>query len=112
MGHVRKMDIDYVEVGRRIRETRKLRGLTIEALSEQVGLATDSLRHIEIAASYPRLQTLYRISASLQVSMDYIAGQTPTLTDSIVQDRGLSAAQQSILREVIDSIVPIIAKHI
>lgn len=106
------MDIDYVEVGRRIRETRKLRGLTIEALSERVGLATDSLRHIEIAASYPSLQTLYRISAALQVSMDYIAGQTPTLTDCLVQDHGLSTEQERMLREVVDSIVPIITKHI
>lgn len=106
------MDIDYIEVGHRIREARKRRGMTAEMLSEQVGLATDSLRHIEIAASYPSLQTLYRIAAVLKVSMDYITGRTPTLTDSLVQEYYLNTEQEKMLREVIDSIVPIITNRV
>lgn len=106
------MDIDYFEVGHRIWEARKQRGMTADVLSEQVGLATDSLRHIEIAASYPSLQTLYRIAVVLEVSLDYITGRTPTLSDSLVQECGLSAEQEKMLREVIASILPIITKRV
>lgn len=106
------MDINYVEVGRRIRDARKHRGLTAETLSEKVGLATDSLRHIEIAASYPSLQTLYRIAAVLEVSLDYITGRTPTLTDSLVLEYGLTTQQEDMLRDMIECLIPIITERV
>lgn len=44
------MDIDFVLTGQRIREARKFRGWTADVLAEKVGLATESLRHIENAS--------------------------------------------------------------
>lgn len=106
------MDIDFVLVGQRIRDIRTMRGITTEVLSERVGLASESLRHIECGTNKPSLQALYRIAAVLDVSMDYITGRTPTLSDSLTSKYGLNAAQKQIAREVLDSIVPIIANHI
>lgn len=106
------MDIDYIEVGRRIRDARRRRGMTAEILSERVGLATDSLRHIEIAASYPSLQTLFRIAAVLGVSLDYITGRTPTLTDSLVLEYGLTPQQEDMLRDMIECLIPIITERV
>ena len=62
------MDIDFILTGQRIREARKFRGWTADFLAEKVGLATESLRHIENASSKPSLQTLYKIATELDVS--------------------------------------------
>ena len=106
------MDIDFALVGQRIREARKARGLTAEVLAERVDLATESLRHIEISASKPSLQALFRIASALDVSMDYLTGRTPTLSDSLLHDFGLNSQQESVMRELLNSLVPIITKSI
>lgn len=106
------MDIDFVLVGQRIREARRICGMTAEVLAEQIGLASESLRHIEIASSKPSLHTLFRIAAVLNVSMDYITGRTPTLADSLVSEYGLNEKQEMLLRDIIDSMIPIITNHI
>ena len=110
------MDIDFVLTGQRIREARHMRSLTAEVLAEKVGLATESLRHIECASSKPSLQTLYRIACVLNVSLDYITGRAPSLSEAVAahgkENYGLSPRQEEMLREVIDGMIPIIAKHL
>lgn len=105
------MEINFALVGQRIRQVRKLRGWSVEALAEQVGLATESLRHIETAVSKPRLQTLYRIAGVLDVSMDYITGRTKTRTDNTINEYGLNADQEKMVLEILESIVPIVIDH-
>ena len=106
------MNIDFSEVGRRIRTARQHKGMTAEQLSEIVGLASESLRHIENASIYPSLQTLYRIAQSLHVSMDYLTGRTPSFSDALSKDYGITAAQEETLREIIEKILPIITKRV
>ena len=90
------MDIDFILTGQRIREARKFRGWTADFLAEKVGLATESLRHIENASSKPSLQTLYKIATELDVSLDYITGRTsnqnPYCNRQKVQKKGLRFA--------------------
>ena len=106
------MDIDYSEVGRRIRTVRQHKRITADQLSEAVGLASESLRHIENASSYPSLQTLYRIAQKLSVSMDYLTGRTPSFADELSRDYGITDAQEQMLREIIEQILPIITKRV
>lgn len=110
------MDIDFILTGQRIREARLMRNLTAEVLAEKVGLATESMRHIECAASKPSLQTLYKIAETLDVSLDFITGRTPSLKESVAvdykADYGLSDKQEGMLREMVESIIPIITKHV
>lgn len=110
------MDINFLLTGQRIREARHMRNLTAEVLAEKVGLATESLRHIECASSKPSLQTLYKIASVLDVSLDYITGRSPSLSDSVSANYkanyGLSDHQENILREFIEGLIPIITKHV
>ena len=106
------MDIDFVLVGSRIRDARIVRGVTGDALSEQIGIAAESLRHIECGASKPSLQTLYRIAEVLGVSLDYLTGRTPGLSDSLLHEYGLEPMQEKMLREVLDGMIPIITNYI
>lgn len=75
------MDIDFILTGQRIREARRFRGWTADFLAEKVGLATESLRHIENASSKPSLQTLFKIATELDVSLDYGAFHVKKLFD-------------------------------
>lgn len=104
------MDIDFVITGQRIREARKYRGLTADVLAEKVGLATESLRHIENASSKPSLSTLFKIATELDVSLDYITGRTSELAVSLV-GRGLTPAQEQMVQAIVNGVVPVIVDN-
>ena len=110
------MDIDFVLTGQRIREARTFRGWTAEVLAEKVGLATESLRHIENASSKPSLQTLFKLATTLDVSLDYITGRTPDLSSVLsgdcCKDFGLSETQQRMVQDMLKSIIPVIMGYL
>lgn len=95
------MEIDFKLVGQRIRQARTTSGLTVSELAEQVGLTKESLRHIETAASKPRLQTLFQISDILHVSMDYLTGRAPVLSEALILDHRLTSSQKQAVREIL-----------
>lgn len=106
------MNIDYCEIGRRIRTARQYRHMTAEKLSEKIGIASESLRHIENASSNPSLHTLFRIAHVLNVSMDYLTGRVPDLADGLSKDYGITEAQEQVLREIIEQLIPVITKRV
>ena len=62
--------IDYVIIGKRIRDLRKLKGLTQAALAEMSGIEPSNISHIERAATKLSLPTLVSIANALEVSLD------------------------------------------
>ena len=110
------MNIDFILTVQRIREARKFRGWTADFLAEKVGLATESLRHIENASSKPSLQTLYKIATELDVSLDYITGRTSNLSSVLSgdcsKDFGLSETQSRMVQDVLKSIIPVITEYL
>ena len=56
-----------INVGRRLRELRSERGLSIRALAEQSGLNVNTLSLIENLKTSPSVSTLQQIAATLQV---------------------------------------------
>lgn len=62
--------IDYVIIGKRIREIRLQKGLTQAALAEKSGIEPSNISHIERAATKLSLPTLVSISNALEVSLD------------------------------------------
>ena len=65
-------EIDYVAMGRRIRQSRESKQLTQEQLAETCSLSAAHLGHIERGTRPPSLESVVRISKSLHVSMDYL----------------------------------------
>lgn len=110
------MDIDFSIIGNRIRDVRNLRGMTSDELSEKVNLSSESLRHIEIAASKPSLKTLFAIAEALDVSLDYLTGRTPSFQEAFTMDHAnglsLNETQLSMLSEVITDMIPIVSKYV
>lgn len=106
------MDIKILVLGQRVRATRRMRNITAEILAKTIGITVESLGHIECGARKPSLQTLYNIALTLDVSMDYLVGRTPspceTVILSCVAESGLTTEQEKILTNLIRNMIPVI----
>ncbi len=56
-------------LAKRLKELRKKRGLTQEKLAELVGRDTKHISKLELAGSYPSLETLDRIANALDIEL-------------------------------------------
>lgn len=110
------MGIDYEVVSERVRKARMMRGYTSDQLSEMVGFASESLRHIENGSSKPSLRKLYELAEALNVSMDFLTGRSPSFEDTIVStiaiEQNLSDGQKKMLRKVVKDLLPAIKEFV
>ena len=63
--------IDYSQIGKRIKERRKIKGLTQEKLAELCEISPGFLAYIESGKRAPSLETIYNISCVLECGLDY-----------------------------------------
>ncbi|MCM1166517.1 MAG: helix-turn-helix transcriptional regulator [Lachnospiraceae bacterium] len=72
------MDIFNKEVGGRIKEIRKERGITQEQLAEYADVSVDFIGLVETGKSTLKVSTLAKIATALNISSDYlIYGDAP-----------------------------------
>ena len=64
--------INYREIGTRIRRQREAAGLTQEQLGEVCDLSTSFIGHIERGSRKLSVESLYKLSSALHVSVDYL----------------------------------------
>ena len=65
-------DVDYVEIGKRIRTIRKAQGLTQEGASEKCDITAAYFGNIERGDKKMSVETLVKISNGLKVSTDHL----------------------------------------
>lgn len=63
-------NMDYYEIGQRIRKIRKARGLSQEQLAAMTGISTTHMSHIETANTKLSLQVFADIANALSVQTD------------------------------------------
>ncbi len=63
-------------IGERLYEERKLSKLTLESISEKLGISYQAYRKFEKGICYPSCQTLIEIAKMYNLSTDYILGLT------------------------------------
>lgn len=66
--------VDLSALGQKIKSERKRQGLTLEALSERIGISRNFLWEIEDGRKAPAIQTLYQLGVCLNLSVDYLLG--------------------------------------
>lgn len=66
------MEINYTEIGQRIRKARLAAKVTQEQLAERVGVGTTHISHIETGNSVPSLKLLVDILNALGLSADTV----------------------------------------
>lgn len=64
-------------LGMKIKSERKEQGLTLETLSEKVGISRNFLWEIEAGRKAPALPTLYNLGVTLNISVDYLLDLSP-----------------------------------
>lgn len=110
------MEMNVILMGRRIRTARKEQCMPAETLAERAGITPESLGHIECGVRKPSLQTLYTIAETLQVSLDYLTGRTPSSADKafggVSAEQALTDGQEALLRELTRSMIPIIKDNV
>ena len=62
--------MNYEEIGKRIREYRKLKKLSQEQLAEKINISTTHMSHIETGSTKLSLQVLVDIAKVLNVNTD------------------------------------------
>ena len=85
--------MDYIMLGKQIREIRRQRHLTQEKLAEKVDLSVPYISHLERGSKKPSLEVLTRLAESLGVTVDQL------LTGNQVTDK---AAYYSEVHELLE----------
>lgn len=110
------MEINKIAMGQRIRTIRRDKNISSEALAEKLDIAVESLWHIENGARNTSLGTLLKIAVELDVSLDYLVGRTESpvaaIADATAAKYGLTDAQAIMLRDLCESMIPIIKNKV
>ena len=64
--------IDYKALGKRIRTARKEKGISQEKLGEICAVSCSHIGHIERGTRIASIDTLFRISSELNISLDWL----------------------------------------
>ena len=64
-----------LKVGERLKEVRKTRGLTLDAVSEMTDVSKPMLGQIERGQSSPTINTLWKISTGLKIPLSFLCKQ-------------------------------------
>ena len=78
-------NINYVNLGEKIKSTRKERGYTQEKLAEICDISTGFLGHIERGTRKLSLDTLFCIATVLNVSIDYLLIDSANKSDNFLE---------------------------
>ncbi len=96
--------MDYVALGRRIRNERVARKWTQARLAGEIKLSVSFLGHIERGSRKASLETIVAIANAMEVSLEYL------LCDSLVEVPHpgaydpLNPRQRQVLREIVQHI--------
>lgn len=68
-------------IGERIKNARRLAGMTQKELAAMLGVASSMIGQYEIGARKPKLDTVQKIAKALDVSSDYLLGHSGQYSD-------------------------------
>lgn len=100
-----------MEFPERLTALRKERGLTQQALADQVGLAVLQVRRYEGGTSQPTLDVIRRLAIALGVSADMLVfdekerGPSETLRYQFETVSRMSEHDQEVIRELLDAVI-------
>jgi transcriptional regulator with XRE-family HTH domain len=79
------IELDFIVLGKRIRARRRLLGLSMEKLAENIDKSTNFMGQIERGDRKMSLSTLLDIANALGVSVDYLLSGHYTVSDNNIK---------------------------
>lgn len=101
------MDLNYKQIGHRVRSMRKIRKLTQAELAERTGLSVPYISHIENGIKQVSLQALVKIAEALECTADRLLYENQTSSCRVLQSEltevlsDCNTAEQRFLLEVL-----------
>ncbi|NIQ40427.1 MAG: helix-turn-helix domain-containing protein [Proteobacteria bacterium] len=74
-----------MEIGRKLKDVRRLRGVSLRALGKRVGVSASFLSQVEQGKCQPSLETLSKIAAALEVKADYFLRDEEKATKEVLE---------------------------
>lgn len=90
--------VDYKDLGKRVRETRRQHHLTQEQLAELIGISASFLGHIERGSRVASMETFVALCNELQVTPQYLLSASLTTYEPHMPS-GMTAENRSRLSE-------------
>ena len=110
-------DIDYNQLGKRIKRYRQKAHLTQEQLADKIDVATSTIAHGENGTSNPSLPLLLKIANALNVTLDQlVCDSLPVIDNYIEKDiadliADCTTTEKQIIRDIIAVTKETIRKH-
>ncbi len=104
------MELNYKQIGQRVRAIRKIRKFTQAELAERTGLSVPYISHIENGIKQTSLQALVKIAEALECTADRLLYETQANNCSAWQSElpeflsDCNAAEQRFLMDVLSAI--------
>jgi len=87
----------------RLKSARKAKGLTLRELGEEIGSSFSTIANYERGRNGPKQRNLLKIAEVLEVSTDYLTGQTDELpTESEEEEMSFHPKIQEAIQEIMD----------
>ena len=104
-------EINYIEIGNRIRIQRENFEMSRESLSELVNLSPYFLGQIERGQRKMSINTLIKISECLHISLDYLIFEQGDIDNSTVLHSLLNRCSENEI-SVIEAVIKVILPHL
>ncbi|NDO71002.1 helix-turn-helix transcriptional regulator [Schaedlerella arabinosiphila] len=112
------VDLDYKELGKRIKEQRLKQHLTQEKLGEIVGVNTSNISHIERAATQVSLSSLVKIANALDTTLDcLVCDSLCAVADLYIEQdisnllQGCTLAEKQIIKDILITTKKTLKEH-
>lgn len=103
--------IDYVSIGKRIRQNRHHAGMTQETLAEKINVSPPYISRIETGSASPSLQTLVDICNALDITVDDLMQDSLPAAQKKLEGRlgelaqGCTAEELHLVAEVAETVL-------
>lgn len=100
-----------VEFPKRLIELRKLRGLTQQAIADNIDLHVNQIKRYEAGTAQPTLETLVRLAKALHVTLDELVfneeerGPSDDFRKQFDALRQFDDREKMIVKELLDSLI-------
>lgn len=117
MGDGMTNDINYVQLGKRIKHYRLKSKLTQEALADRIDSATSTIAHAESGTNKPSLPLLIKIANVLNVTVDQLLCDSLPVVDTYIEKdiaealADCNTIEKQIIRDMIVATKETFRKH-
>ena len=98
--------MDYVKMGARVRQQRRLNGLTQEQLAERTGVSNSFIGHIERGEKKASVETVVALCNAMDISPSVLLQES--LSDAVMRSQ-LAFEQEN--QDLMDSLMHVLREH-